>query len=123
MSWAVTKCTIFLAGLSHFKITPDHHPLIPILNSHCLDEVENPRLQLLKTRLMGYNFTAEWQKEKLNNAPEVLSHYPVSELSLQDTRAEYDEGSNSKPSVAELRVAANGGQENVHIKEDRRYAK
>ena len=43
--------------------------------------------------------------------------------SLQDTLAEYDERSNCEPSIAELRVAANGGQENVHIKEVRRYAK
>ena len=62
ISWVVTKCRIFLARLSHFKITSDHHPLISILSSHRLDEVENPRLQRLKTRLMGYNFTAGWRK-------------------------------------------------------------
>ena len=44
ISWAVMKCRIFLARLSHLKITSDHHPLMPILNSHCLDEVKNPRL-------------------------------------------------------------------------------
>ena len=57
--WAVTKCRIFLAGLQHFLITTDHNPLIPILNTSRLDEVENPRLQRLKSRLMGYHFTTQ----------------------------------------------------------------
>jgi len=60
ISWAVSKCRLFLAGLQHFTVLTDHNLLIPILNSHHLDEVENPRLQQLKTRLMAYNFTAEW---------------------------------------------------------------
>ena len=43
VAWAVMKCKIFLAGLQHFKIIMDHNPLIPILNSHWLDEIENPK--------------------------------------------------------------------------------
>ena len=39
---------MFLAGLPHFRVITDHHPLIPILNSHRLDEIENPQLQRLK---------------------------------------------------------------------------
>ena len=42
--WAITKCKIFLAGLSHFCIVTDHHPLVPILNNSRVDEIENPRL-------------------------------------------------------------------------------
>ena len=60
VTWAVSKCKIFLMGLQHFHIVTDHNPLIPILNSHRLDEIENPRLQRLRTRLMAYNFTAVW---------------------------------------------------------------
>ena len=55
--WAILKCKLFLSGLQHFKVLTDHHPLIPILNNHCLDEVENLRLQRLKTKVMAYNFT------------------------------------------------------------------
>ena len=40
--WAVSKCKLFLTGLQHFTIITDHNPLIPILNSHRLDEIENP---------------------------------------------------------------------------------
>ena len=79
VSWAIIKCKLFLAGLPHFTIVTDHHLLIPILNTHRLDEIENPWLQCLKTRIMSYNFTAEWVKGTLNNAPDALSRNPVSD--------------------------------------------
>ncbi len=62
VTWAIIKCNIFLAGLPHFAVVTDHHPLILILNNHRLDEIENPRLQRLKARVMAYNFTVEWIK-------------------------------------------------------------
>ena len=39
VAWAITKCKLFLAGLPNFTIITNHHPLIPILNSHRLDEL------------------------------------------------------------------------------------
>ena len=60
VAWAVKKCSIFLSGLDHFIVITDHNPLVPILNNHRLDEIENPRLQWLRTNLMAYNFTAQW---------------------------------------------------------------
>ena len=44
IGWAASKCRLFLARLQHLTVLTDHNPLIPILNSHPLDEVENPRL-------------------------------------------------------------------------------
>ena len=79
VSRAITKCKLFLAGLPHFTDVTDHHPLIPILNTHRLDEIENPRLQRLRSRIMAYNFTAQWNKGTLNNAPDALSRNPVSD--------------------------------------------
>ena len=73
VSWAILKCRIFLAGLPHFSVVTDHYPLISILNNYRLDEIENPRLQRLKTKVMAFNFTAEWIKGTLNNAPDALS--------------------------------------------------
>ena len=60
--WAVSKCRLFLIGLQTFTIIIDHNPLIPILNNHCLNELDNPRLQRLKMWLMGHTFTATWVK-------------------------------------------------------------
>ena len=47
VAWAARKCRDFLIGLQHFTVVTDHNPLVPILNSHRLDEIENPRLQRL----------------------------------------------------------------------------
>ena len=74
--WATLKCKIFLSGLQHFVVITDHNPLLPIFNSYRLDEIDNPRLQRLRTRLMAYNFTAEWCKGSKNNAPDALSPKP-----------------------------------------------
>ena len=52
MSWALIKSVLFLAGLSHFAILTDHHPLISIFNKHRLDEIENPQLQRLKMKAL-----------------------------------------------------------------------
>ena len=104
VAWAVSKCRMFLTGLQHFKVFTDHSPLIPILNNHRLDEIENPRLQRLHAKLMAYNFTAIWCKGATNKAPDSLSHNPVWEPYPVDTLAECDENSMPEPSIAEIRV-------------------
>ena len=78
VSWAITKCKLFLAGLPQFMIVTDHHPFILILNNHQLDDIENPHLQRLKSSVMAYNFIAQWVKGIQNNAPDALSRNPVS---------------------------------------------
>ena len=94
---------MFLAGLQHFSVVTDHNFLIPILNSRRLDEIENPRLQRLKSRLMGYNFTAHWIKGKGNSAPDAPSCYPVSDPKRVDSLAEYDHLNDPESSIAEIR--------------------
>ena len=76
--WAVLKCRLFLSGLPLFSIFTDHKPLIPILNSKQLDEIENPRLQRLRMKILEYSFTASWVKGTANAAPDALSRAPVS---------------------------------------------
>ena len=71
--WAISKCRMFLVGLQHFIINTDHNLLIPILNTHHLNEVENPRLQCLKSRLLGYYFTTQWTKGSGHNTTDPLS--------------------------------------------------
>ncbi len=57
--WAIHKCQ---AGLPYITVFTNYHPLISILNYHRLDEIENPWLLRLKTRIMAYSFTVEWVK-------------------------------------------------------------
>ena len=71
ITWTVMKCKIFLTGLQMFEVITDHNPLMPILNTHLLDEVENPRLH---QRLMAFSFKAEWCKGTTNSAPDTLPY-------------------------------------------------
>ncbi len=70
--------------------TTTFHPPVPILNSHRLDEVENPRLKT------GYNFTAEWVKGTLNSASDpkpidMLAENEVDNTSTVEIRAPIEE--------------------------------
>ena len=102
--WAILKCHTFLAGLQQFQLFTDHNPLIPILNSHRLDEIENPQLQRLRTRIMGYNFTAQWLKGSNNHAPDALFKNPVSDPSHHDVLAEIDVLNQPELSISEIRA-------------------
>ena len=75
---------VFRRGLQHFTVITDHNPLILILNSHRLDEIENPRLQPLCTRIVAFNLTAEWCKGTQNQAPDALLCSLVDEPQAED---------------------------------------
>ena len=122
--WAASKCKMFLTGMQHFQVITDHNPLIPILNNHRLDEIDNPRLQRLKMKLMAFNFTAKWCKGNTNGAPDALSRNPVWKPQQVDALAEYDEDNQPEPSAAEIRSIINqSSQENARIQELQDHAK
>ena len=123
VTWGVIKCKMFLSALQHFQLVTDHNPLVPILNSHRLDEIENPRLQRLCTKLMAYNFTAVWCKGKTNTAPDALSRHPVLEPSRGDALAEQDEDHSPAPSIAEIRAhQADNSLDSTRLQDLRKYA-
>jgi len=122
IAWAVTKCHVFLGGMQHFQVVTDHSPLIPILNSHRLDEIENPRLQRLRTRLMAYNFTAIWCKGSTHMAPDALSRHPIQEPRQEDSLAEYGEDHNPLLTIAEIRTHQTTAADNLRLTELRRQA-
>ena len=86
--WAMKKCNMYLQGLHHFTLLTDHQPLIPILNSMGVADVENPRLQRLMMKMLPYSFTAKWVKEKDHLAADALSRFPVDQPSLHDELCE-----------------------------------
>ena len=104
VAWSVLKCKVFLLGVQNFTIMTDHSPLIPILNSHRLDEIENPRLQRLRTRLMAFSYTAVWCKGSTNKAPDALSRSPTEEPQQEDMLAENDEDNTQDLSISEIRA-------------------
>ena len=89
--WALRKCHIFLAGLSQFDLVVDHRPLVPILNSKRLSEIDNPRLQRMRERMSTYCFTAVWQKGTSHCIPDALSRAPVYDPVPGDEVAEVTE--------------------------------
>ena len=126
VAWAVKKCNTFLAGIDHFMVIVDHHPLIAILNTHRLDEIENPRLQRLRTRLLQYNFTAKWIKGSTNEAADALSRHPCQQPCPDDELAEADvalstsqERCRQAPSITQIRMDAleETDHENLRIQE------
>ena len=90
VTWAVKKCHIFLAGVPIFAIVnvTDHKPLIPILNTKRLDEIENARLQRLRRHLVEYSFSASWCQGKKHSAADALSRAPVTAPASEDELAE-----------------------------------
>ena len=72
---------------------------------------------------MAYNFTTEWVKDTLNNAPDALSWNPVSDPLQHVMLAEQDTNNNPEVSIAEIRAVATNGQESIQIQELRKQAK
>ena len=131
VAWAIKKCHLFLDGLGNFTVITDHNPLIPILNSHRLDEIENPRLQRLRTRIMGYNFTAQCLKGASNGATDALSRHPHQQPADGDDLAEYKMDTHHSQaalcqglSIAQIRASTllPFQQENLHLQELRDHA-
>ena len=84
--WATRKCSTYLTGLPHFELVVDHKPLVPILNSKMIGEIENPRLQRIKEKLGSFSFTARWQKGSLHSIPDALSRAPVQDPADEDAK-------------------------------------
>lgn len=82
--WGVRKCGTYLTGLPHFELIVDHRPLVPILNSKLLGEIENPRLQRMRMKLCAYSFTARWQSGKSHFISDALSRAPSQDPTAED---------------------------------------
>ena len=121
VAWAVKRCHIFLSGIDHFTVVTDQNSLIPLLNSYRLDEIENLRLQRIRTRLMAYNLTAQWLKGTKRRMP-----YRVTRV-VHDL-AEYNTDCNLAPSLApftsQIRTSASHQQdiESLQLHELRGHA-
>ena len=66
---------------------------------------------------MGYNFTAEWVKGTLNNAPDALLRNPTSDPQPSEMLAEHNTDNNPENTLLEVRAIANKYQENVRLQE------
>ena len=83
--WATTKCRMYLAGCPMYTLLTDHKPLIPILNSRSICDIDSPRLLRLREKLLMYQFTTEWRSGCKHSIPDALSRAPVEQPSAEDT--------------------------------------
>ena len=90
ITWAVKKCKRFLAGREHFDIITDHKPLLQIVNTKGICDIENPRLQRMRETLLPYSFTLGWKKGSEHAVPDALSRCPVDEATEEDEIAEQE---------------------------------
>ena len=107
IAWALKKCRLFLSGLPGFQVITDHKPLIPILNSKTLDEIENPRLQRLKMKMgeVG-SFVTTWVPGTQHKPADALSRSPAGHA-MEDEECGEDPIAQPLPSivVAELQAS------------------
>ena len=82
--WAMNKCKVYLIGLNNFTLIVDHNPLVPILNSKGIDEIDNPRILRLKEKHFSFKFRTEWRKGKDHAIPDALSRSPVDDPDADD---------------------------------------
>ena len=68
-----------------------------------MDDIQNPWLQHLKTKIMGYIFIASWLKGTLN-APDTLSHNPTADPQPEEVLAEREIDRITAISAAEVRA-------------------
>ena len=87
--WALKKCELYLAG-RRFDLITDHRPLIPILNTYTLSQVENPRIVRLLLKIRSFVFTASWRKGSEHKVADAFSRAPVEKPSKEDEYGEED---------------------------------
>ena len=73
----------YLAGLQ-FNLIVDHQPLVPILNTYTLDQVENLRLQRLLQKVYPYQSPISWQRGSRHASADAVSCAPVDDPSPRD---------------------------------------
>ena len=81
---AMMKCKFYPTGLQCFGLVTDHRPLVPILNSHSLDAIDNPRPPSLEEKISAFIFTAAWRPGKELCIPYALFRSPVSNPTGED---------------------------------------
>ena len=84
--WAARKTAAFIDGLPLrlLEVWTDHAPLVPILNKYTLPEIENKRLQRLRSKLDHLQFKAVWIKGKDNIEADILSRLPCQKPEKED---------------------------------------
>ena len=77
VTWTLQKTQYYTLGTEKILILVDHKPLLGLLSSKNLDDIDNPRLLHLAERLIRWSFGIQHIAGAKNFAPDALSHYPA----------------------------------------------
>ena len=97
--WATQKCKVYL----EFEFVTDHRPLVPMLNTYTLDQVQILRILRMLLKLTHLTFVTSWMKGSDNIVADALSRAPVEHLQIYDN----DEGEVDVLSVQKLKLESN----------------
>ena len=120
IAWALKKCRVFVTGIP-IEVITDHAPLVPIINRHRLDEIDNTRIQRLRLKVDAYSVFARWKKGATNYAPDSLSRYPTSMGTKDDELAEtYDDDDTDRVTIRAIRAITSGEADRLSTDEIRK---
>ena len=77
-TWASERFSYYVTGL-HFTLQTDHKPLISLLGNKSSDEL-TPRIQRIRMRLMGFDYSVEYIPGKYIYTADALSRAPISNV-------------------------------------------
>ena len=77
VTWALHKTGYYTLGSDKLLILVDHKPLLGLLQTRSLGDIDNPRLLHLAERLLRWKFRIEPIAGASNFAPDALSRYPT----------------------------------------------
>ena len=77
LAWALEKTSYYTLGSEKLIVLVDHKPLLGLLTTRNLGEIENPRLMHLAERLLKWTFTIKNIAGATNYTPDALSRSPA----------------------------------------------
>ena len=96
-TWACEKFSDYLLGL-RFKIESDHKPLVPLLNTKCLNGLP-PRILRFRLRLARFDYTVHHVPGKLLYIADTLSRAPI-------TASQEQEGDDTEAFISIITIPA-----------------
>ena len=75
--FALKKAAYYLEGLDNFTVLSDHKPLEGLFNNKEIRDIDNPRIQKIREKLMKFSFRVQYTKGKLHFAADALSRNPL----------------------------------------------
>ncbi len=87
--WAVRKCHMFLKG-ARYELIVDHKPLISIISSKALPEIDTPWITCLREKLAYMMPVAVWRQGVKHTTGDVFSRFPADQPTLEDLEGEVD---------------------------------